>query len=142
MSMRRRGVSGRALSNRANVRYPLRRHTQEIALGRPASAAAFRQVQAPTAPEEVNWGARLLIVFAGWICGMTADSLVMFATHHFHIAKNRDPDLFAIVLGTGFAGHAIYAVFAALFVGLVTAFRSRKWIFFLLLGFAGGLASI
>lgn len=84
----------------------------------------------------------MLIALAGFLCGLAADSLVMFAEHHFHLAKNRDPDLFALVLGTGFAGHALYLIFAALAVSLLVAFNRRKWILWLLLGFAGGIFSI
>ncbi|SMP26214.1 hypothetical protein SAMN06265374_2688 [Roseibium denhamense] len=83
----------------------------------------------------------MMIAFAGWLFGVAADSLVMFATDHFALAKNRDPDLFAIVLGTGFTGLALYVVFAALFVALLTAFNRRKWILWINLGFIAGLLS-
>ncbi|PVB62936.1 hypothetical protein [Labrenzia sp. 011] len=95
-----------------------------------------------SAREKSRWGTRLLIALAGWICAILADSLVMFANDHFHIAKDRDPELFSVVLGTGFAGHAIYVIFAALSITLLTAFDRQKWILWLLIGFLVGLASI
>lgn len=126
----------------ATVRYPLRRHQQTISRShapqarRPLRTAPVPQVQTP------NWGARMLIAFSGWLIGVAALSLVMFAEHHYPLAKNRDPDLFAIVIGTGLAGHAIYALMAALAVALLTAFNRRKWILWVLIGFAGGLFSL
>jgi hypothetical protein len=84
----------------------------------------------------------MMIAFAGFVCGLAADALVMFAEDHFHLAKNRDPDLFAWVLGTGFAGHILYLIFGILAVTLLTAFNRRKWILWLLIGFVGGLLSI
>jgi len=102
----------------------------------------MRKIRVHRGSKPVNWGHRLLIAFAGFLCGLAADSLVLFAEHHFHLAKNRDPDLFALVLGTGFAGHAIYLIFGTLAVSLLLAYDRRKWILWILLGFVGGLLSI
>ncbi|QDG78828.1 hypothetical protein [Labrenzia sp. PHM005] len=126
----------------ATVRYPLRRHQQQVS--RKAANSADRPVRliAKPLPKKPNWGARMLIAFSGWLIGVAAVSLVMFAEYHYPLAKNRDPDLFAIVIGTGLAGHAIYALMAALAVALLTAFNRRKWILWVLIGFAGGLVSI
>ncbi|MEM9632724.1 MAG: hypothetical protein AAGA50_15445 [Pseudomonadota bacterium] len=134
-------MSNSSFGNHVSVRYPLRRHRQQIAIQQQAVRRARRVIN--TAQQKpVNWGARMLIALGGWMFGVAADSLVMFADHHFHLAKDRDPDLFALVLGTGFAGHAIYVIFAALFVALLTAFNRQKWILWLLIGFAVGLVSI
>ncbi|MCV0425803.1 MAG: hypothetical protein K5905_10035 [Roseibium sp.] len=134
-------MSNSSIENHVSVRYPLRRHRQEVAVQRTVLQSA-RSVKPRVQQKKANWGARILIAVAGWIFGVAADSLVMFADHHFHLAKDRDPDLFALVLGTGFAGHAIYAVFAALCVTLLAAFNRQRWILWLLIGFAVGLASI
>ena len=134
-------MSNSSLGNHVSVRYPLRRHRQDVNFQRTGHRpvrSARQQIQ----QKQVNWGARLLIAVAGWMIGILADSLMMFADHHFHLAKDQDPGLFAIVLGTGFAGHAIYVIFAALFVTLLTAFNRQKWILWLLVGFIGGLVSI
>lgn len=126
----------------ATVRYPLRRHQQQIS--RKTANHAARPVRLARKPltKKPNWGLRMLIAFSGWIIGVAAVSLVMFAEHYYPLAKNRDPDLFAIVLGTGLAGHAIYVLMAALAVALLTAFNRRKWILWVLIGFAGGLVSV
>ncbi|MEO9530105.1 hypothetical protein [Roseibium sp.] len=131
----------RTFVNEASVRYPLRRYRQRVGYGR-LDARGMRRVYRRAEPKPVNWGQRMMIAFAGYLCGLAADSLVMFAEHHFHLAKDRDPDLFALVLGTGFAGHAIYLTFGILAVTLLTAFNRRKWILWLLLGFVGALWSI
>ncbi|MCK7610956.1 hypothetical protein [Roseibium sediminicola] len=134
-------MNSQAFGEQGSVRYPLRRRRQQPPYRR-HQPVAMRQIQVRRGPKPVNWGHRMLIAFAGFLCGLAADSLVMFAEHHFHLAKDRDPDLFALVLGTGFAGHALYLIFAALAVSLLVAFNRRKWILWLLLGFAGGLISI
>lgn len=140
--VQRARISNRGFARNASVRYPLRRRSQHVTMLQPAHHAYARPYTAPAAPQQASWGQRMLIALGGWACGVTADSLVMFAEHHFHLAKDRDPDLFALVLGTGFAGHAIYLVFAALAVTLLTAFRRQKWILWLLIGFVCGLLSI
>ncbi|MES0809387.1 hypothetical protein ABLO27_07900 [Roseibium sp. SCPC15] len=134
-------MSNSSFGSHVSVRYPLRRHRQQVAIQQRAAQRARRVINAPQ-QKPVNWGFRMLIALSGWMFGVMADSLVMFAEDHFHLAKDRDPDLFAWVLGTGFAGHAIYVLFAALFVTLLTAFNRQKWILWLLIGFVGGLASI
>lgn len=134
-------MSSQAFGDQVSVRYPLRRRRQRRAMHR-HRPVTMRRIQVRQGPKPVSWGQRMLIGFAGFLCGLAADSLVMFAEHHFPLAKNRDPDLFALVLGTGFAGHVIYLVFAALAVSLLFAFNRRKWILWLLIGFVGGLLSI
>ncbi|MHA7774014.1 hypothetical protein [Roseibium sp. M-1] len=134
-------MSNQAIGNGMSVRYPLRRQRQRLRNHRPAPYAV-RYVRVATGPKPVNWGTRMLIGFAGFVCGLAADALVAFAEDHFHLAKDTDPDLFAIVLGTGFAGHIIYLVFGILAVALLTAFNRRKWILWLLIGFVGGIYSI
>ncbi|UES36957.1 hypothetical protein [Roseibium aggregatum] len=134
-------MSNQAIGERTSVRYPLRRRRQRLRVQRPMPYAV-RYVQVRTAPKQANWGMRMMIAFAGFVCGLAADALVMFAEDHFHLAKNRDPDLFAWVLGTGFAGHILYLIFGILAVTLLTAFNRRKWILWLLIGFVGGLLSI
>jgi len=134
-------MSNQAFGDRVSVRYPLRRQRQRLRTHRPAPYTV-RYVQVRTGPKPVSWGTRMMIGFAGFVCGLAAEALVMFAEDHFHLAKNTDPDLFAIVLGTGFAGHVIYLIFGALAVALLTAFDRRKWILWLLIGFVGGLYSI
>jgi len=134
-------MHSQAFGDQVSVRYPLRRRRQRASY-RHRTPVSMRQIQVRQGPKPVNWGHRMLIAFAGFLCGLAAESLVMFAEHHFHLAKNRDPDLFALVLGTGFAGHALYLIFGALAVSLLVAFNRRKWILWLLLGFAGGILSI
>jgi hypothetical protein len=137
------GMNKPSQGYQATVRYPLRRHQQQVALRHPAQAhRPNRQVSRLKTQKKAHWGLRMLIAFVGWIVGVAAVSLVMFAEYHYPLAKNRDPDLFALVLGTGFAGHAIYAVMAILAVALLTAFNRRKWILWVLIGFAGGLYSV
>ncbi|WP_420411725.1 hypothetical protein [Roseibium sp.] len=126
----------------ATVRYPLRRHQQQVSRKAANSAGRPVRLTAKPLPKKPNWGVRMLIAISGWLIGVAAVSLVMFAEYHYPLAKNRDPDLFAIVIGTGLAGHAIYALMAALAVALLTAFNRRKWILWVLIGFAGGLVSI
>ena len=134
-------MSNQAFGDRVSVRYPLRRHRQRLRTYRPAPYAV-RYVRVVAGPKPVSWGARLLIGFAGFVCGLAAEALVAFAEDHFYLAKNTDPDLFAIVLGTGFAGHVIYLIFGILAITLLTAFNRRKWILWLLIGFVGGILSI
>lgn len=134
-------MNSQAFGDQASVRYPLRRKRQQISPRR-RQPTEIRMIRVRTGPRPVNWGHRMLIALAGFLCGLAADSLVMFAEHHFHLAKNRDPDLFAVVLGTGFAGHTLYLIFGALAVTLLTAFNRRKWILWILIGFVGGLLSI
>jgi len=134
-------MSSQAFGDQVSVRYPLRRRRQQVSYRRHRQMG-MRKILVRQGPKPVNWGHRMLIAFAGFLCGLAADSLVLFAEHHFHLAKNRDPDLFAVVLGTGFAGHAIYLVFGALAVSLLVAFNRRKWILWILIGFVGGLLSI
>lgn len=135
-------MNGQAFGDQVSIRYPLRRHRQRAPVRRYRPATEMRRIRVHSGPRPVNWGVRMLIAFAGFVCGLAADSLVTFAEDHFHLAKNTDPDLFAIVLGTGFAGHGLYLVFGALAVTLLTAFNRRKWILWLLIGFVGGLLSI
>ncbi|ASP36407.1 hypothetical protein [Labrenzia sp. VG12] len=135
-------MNGQAFGDQVSIRYPLRRHRQQAPVRRYRPATEMRRIRVHSGPRPVNWGARMLIAFAGFVCGLAADSLVTFAEDHFHLAKNTDPDLFAIVLGTGFAGHGLYLVFGTLAVTLLTAFNRRKWILWLLIGFVGGLFSI
>ena len=130
-------MSNQAFGDRARVRYPLRRHRQRLRTHRPAPYAV-RYVRVQTGPKPVSGGTRMLIAFAGFLCGLTAEALVAFAEDHFHLAKDTDPDLFAIVLGTGFAGHVIYLIFGFLAVALLTAFSRRKWILWLLIGYRPG----
>ena len=134
-------MTSQAIGDQISVHYPLRRHRQRAPLRRHRQVE-MRAIRVRSGPKPVNWGLRMLIAFAGFVCGLAADSLVMFAEDHFHLAKNTDPDLFALVLGTGFAGHILYLVFGALAVTLLTAFNRRKWILWLLIGFVGGLFSI
>jgi|GEM_PF-1940897 len=135
-------MTSRSVRNQASVRYPLRRHRQQVDVLRAARPAAVRPVPVRMVRKQASWGARMMIAFLGWVCGVAADALVMFANDHFQLAKNRDPELYAIVLGTGFAGHAIYLAYAALAITLLTAFDRQRWILWLLLGFLGGLISI
>ncbi|WP_269583364.1 hypothetical protein [Roseibium sp. Sym1] len=134
-------MNSQAFGDQVGVRYPLRRKRQRVSVRR-RRPIEMRTIRVRTGPKPVNWGQRLLIAVAGFVCGLAADSLVMFAEHHFHLAKDRDPDLFAIVLGTGLAGHTLYLVFGALAVTLLTAFKRRKWIVWVLIGFVGGLLSV
>jgi len=134
-------MHSQAIGDQISVRYPLRRHRQQARLRR-SRQTNMRAIRVHSGPKPVSWGLRMLIGFAGFVCGLAADSLVMFAEDHFHLAKNTDPDLFALVLGTGFAGHVIYLIFGVLAVTLLTAFNRRKWMLWLLIGFVGGLYSI